>query len=253
MAADITVVLNCHNEGRLVHATVRSVAAAIEKAESVGLEVEWLIVQDNASPDLLSYFDTNLPPAAKVMQVSLGDPGLARNAAAQAATGKYLTFVDGDDLFSSDWLARAHHFVQHFPKKCVVRSEWKIYFEGDNLFIRNVDQESLDFSLGTFMEHCDWNSFAFAERETYLRIPFQATDRVNGFGFEDNAWSCEIVAAGILNKVLPGTIHAIRIKTWKSSQNAGSLAEGCMVLPNSLFNVAYQNLNSKQKEPGARA
>jgi glycosyltransferase involved in cell wall biosynthesis len=241
MDSDITVILNCHSEGRLTHATTQSISAAIERAESAGLKVEWLIVQDNASPDLKQYFDRYLPAKAQLLPVSCGDPGIARNLAAQAARGKYLTYIDGDDLFSSNWLVGAHHFITHYPRKCVVRTEWKIYFEGDNLFIRNTDQESLGFSIGTLLEFCDWNPVAFAERETFLSVPYKKTDHQNGFGFEDNTWACDIIAAGFVNKVLPGTIHALRVKTWKVSQQATNVANGCLAIPSSLYDMAYQS------------
>jgi glycosyltransferase involved in cell wall biosynthesis len=241
MNVDVTVVLNCHNEGRLVHATVRSIEAAIFEAEKVGLNIEWIVAQDKPSTDLLDYFKLQRPAKATLAAFDFGDPGLARNASAEMAQGKYVTFIDGDDLISSNWISGAHHFLTNFPKKCVVRSEWKIYFEGLNLFIRNIDQESLEFSLPVLMEFCDWNSLSFAERSTYLEVPFQKTDRLNGFGFEDNTWSCDTVAAGYVNKVLPRTIHAIRIKSWKTSQHATNLTANCVALPSKLFNFAWQS------------
>jgi glycosyltransferase involved in cell wall biosynthesis len=253
MATDITVVLNCHNEGRLVHATVQSIQNAILEAETVGLKVDWLIAQDSPSEDLLEYFDQAKILRAQMLRLSCSDPGLARNAAVAAAQSKYITFIDGDDLISSNWLAAAHHFSENFPKRSIVRSEWKIYFEGMNLYIRNIDQESLEFSLPVLLEYCDWNSLAFAERETYLAVPFLKTDRINGFGFEDNTWSCDTVAAGFVNKVLPGTIHAIRVKTWKKSQHASNVADSRLALPSKLFQIVYQKGFNETTSPGTAA
>jgi glycosyltransferase involved in cell wall biosynthesis len=240
MSIDVTIILNCHDEGRLVHATVRSIQAAIAEAEKANLQVEWLVAQDNPSKDLLHYFDQHKLSTARFVVLNCEDPGLARNAAIAIAQGKYVTLIDGDDLISSNWIAAAHHFSTNFPKRSIVRSEWKIYFEGLDLYIRNIDQESLEFSLPVLLEYCDWNSLAFAERETYLQIPFQATDRVNGFGFEDNTWSCDTVAAGFVNKVLPRTIHGIRVKTWKPSQHAMNLSDSRLALPSKLFDLAFQ-------------
>ena len=53
---DISVIVTAHNEGRLVHQTMRSILQAIDKAENTGIMCEIIAVLDKPTSETLQYF-----------------------------------------------------------------------------------------------------------------------------------------------------------------------------------------------------
>lgn len=240
MKPDISVIVVAHAEGRLIHATVQSVESAIARAHRDGLAIEWLFVLDRPTEDLVKYLHDRQPLRSSVIELNCGDLGLARNAGAQATQGKYISFIDGDDIWGSNWLVAAFEFAKRFENRCVLHPELRVTFEKETFFTRNVDQESAEFCRDSLMEHNYWNPSAFALRQTYLQHPFCALDLENGLGYEDWYWNCETVAAGYVHKVVPETIHGLRYKSWKGSLTVKTVSQNCVLTPNSLFALAYQ-------------
>src|SRR4051812_29805995 len=104
-AFDVSVAINLHAEGRLAHATARSVKRAIDAAQVVGLSVEVMAVLDNPDSATVDYVDRVLPGVLsglplRVLRVENGDAGLSRNDAANAARSPLIAFIDGDNLMS---------------------------------------------------------------------------------------------------------------------------------------------------------
>lgn len=99
---DISIILNCHAEGLLLHRTVIAIEKMRKHARENGLTTEVRVVLDNPSKDTLAYFDTRPVFDYKISRVSFGDLGLSRNFGVQQASGKYIALHDGDDLFSQN-------------------------------------------------------------------------------------------------------------------------------------------------------
>jgi glycosyltransferase involved in cell wall biosynthesis len=242
---DISAILTCHAEGWLTHATKRSVEAAVAHAEKAGLNVEWLIVCDRPTADMLEYLSAHMPANARLETVDVGDPGCARNEAMALVSGKYLSFIDGDDIWSANWLSEAYRFAERYSKQCVVHCDLKVFFEREQFMAYNIDQESQEFKIDGLFEHNFWNPSCLALREVFLEHPYAKSDLANGLGYEDWYWNYEIVAAGILHKVAPGTVHGIRIKTWRPSQEGSSNALNCVTMPTKFFDLAFQTARAK--------
>src|SRR5262249_42049416 len=117
---DISLVINAHTEGRLLHPTVRSALNAIEYASGDSLSVVLLIVLDRPDPATREYCPRYLAPQARVLEVSVKDPGLARNAGVEAAGGRYTAFLDGDDLFGRNWLLAAYRAISADTRELVL-------------------------------------------------------------------------------------------------------------------------------------
>ena len=49
-------------------------------------------------------------------------------------------------------------------------------------------------------------------RDLHLRHPYRAADRSRGFGVEDWPWHMETLWAGLPHRVVPETVHLIRVK-----------------------------------------
>jgi len=212
-AADVTIIVNAHSEGLLIHRTVRSVLAAAECAEAAGIRCELLAVLDSADSATRRYFDSGLGQCFTRHDVTLRDLGGARNHGVAEASGRYVAFVDGDDLVSRNWIRDAFRFYENRAEGtpgCVLHPELNVVFGTECTIFHHVDQESPEFDIGTLVVANYWTALAFARRSDLLALPYRPTLKGSGFGFEDWDWNCLAISAGLVHKVVPGTYHFIR-------------------------------------------
>lgn len=100
------MVIPAYNEARYLPATI----AAVRRAEArLGEPVE-IIVGDNASTDGTAAVAASL--GARVVPVSIRCISVVRNTAAAHATGRYLVFVDADDLMSENLLVEVKRVLE---------------------------------------------------------------------------------------------------------------------------------------------
>lgn len=104
-----SVVVPLFNKAEFVVDTVKSILAQ----EIVDLEV---IVIDDGSTDDGAYRLTSITdPRLKVLTQSNGGVSVARNAGIAHARGKFISFLDADDLWSPDHLSRVEELINSDP------------------------------------------------------------------------------------------------------------------------------------------
>jgi glycosyltransferase involved in cell wall biosynthesis len=209
---DITAVLNVHREGSLARGSLRSIGGARQAAEAAGLSVEVLAVadcSDRATLDVLAE-----AAEVEVLETTVDDLGLARNAGAAAAVGRYIAFLDGDDLWGPRWLLAAYQAAEAGSCSVVWHPEASLYFgpEHEPYWLVHPDMATTEGDWVTLGLRNQWTSPSFALRDTYLRMPYRRTDLAAGFGKEDWSWNSEVVSHGYVHKPVPGTIHLIRMR-----------------------------------------
>jgi glycosyltransferase involved in cell wall biosynthesis len=210
--SDITAVLNVHREGNLARGSLLSLAMARQAAAAAGLSVEVLAIadcSDRATLDLLAGAE-----GVQVVETDVDDLGMARNVGVATAAGRYLAFLDGDDLWGPNWLRAAYQAATAESRAVVWHPEANLYFGGaeEPYWLLHPDIETVEGDWVTLGMRNQWTSLSFASRDTYLRIPFRRTDLAAGFGKEDWSWNSEVVAQGYLHKPVPGTAHLIRVQ-----------------------------------------
>lgn len=202
----ITAILNAHTEGVLLGPSLSSFLVAIATARAAGLTVEGMIVLDR--PDGTTQAQAASAPAEiRIIEIDVGDPGLARNAGANGAVGNYVAYLDGDDLWSSNWLRDAHAFSTMQSAPMIAHSQIDIIFGNENALWIHVDSDNEKFNFDYLRFNNYWNAMAFAPRDILQRFPFARTDLASGFGHEDWHWNCATYAAGIHHRPVPGTVH----------------------------------------------
>jgi len=203
---DITVILTAHAEGLLAAPAGRSAQAAIALAESAGLRCETVVVLDRADQLTRSVLLEVFGRTARFLETDEGDPGQARNRGTEAAWGTFSTFLDGDDLWSENWLTAAH--AQASTRPDAVHQCACIFRFGNNrhLFWHSDSENALcDLSFLDWSNY--WDSMSFARTTLYREFPFKPNDLELGFGHEDWHWSAWTIAEGIPHKPVPGTLH----------------------------------------------
>ena len=209
-AVDISCIILFHAEDLIAHRTLRGIRRATDYCENKSLHVERVCVLDNATSltrDIALKSAPNL-----IVETSLGDPGLARNAGVRRASGKYVAFVDGDDFVSANWLYNAYLQMEATSREVVLHPEVVLAFGKIQFCWRHMSQDSPKCRVGNLLCFNYWNSAAFLRRETCIRIPYAATPAKSGFGYEDWHWNTLLVAGGVKHEVVSGTAHFNRMK-----------------------------------------
>lgn len=214
MTIDISAIINFHDEGRLAQTSLLSAARARAFAERQGLHIETIAVLDRPDDETLKYL-TGMEGLDQLLQVSHGDPALARNSGVHAARGEWIAFLDGDDMWGENWLAAAHAFAERDKRPIIMHPQVSLYFGEQSQLSIHVDMEDEDFDLLSLAMENYWTVLAFARRSTYAAIPFSPRDPACKIGFEDWSWNWETISHGFIHKSVPNTMHAVRM--WKKS------------------------------------
>ena len=239
---DVTAVVTVHREGLLLKPTLDSLAQSVESAKRAGITTEILIVMDRPDPltaDMVErYKRRNVD--ARVFTSNTGDVGMSRNFAAGNAAGKYVAFLDGDDLWGKSWLSKAFRTMEVEKREVILHPEINVYFGRDPHVFVHIDMEDPKFDIAGLALTNYWTSLCFTKRDFLLHNPYPASNLGEQIGFEDWSWNLASIAGGALHKVVPGTGHAIRMK--HASLLRQTHSAGCMAAPSDVFIQVLQNM-----------
>jgi hypothetical protein len=104
---DITVTVNFHREGEFAVPALASLSDLVNAARRAGLAVETQAILDRSNELTRHILATRGQWLDAVEDVSFGDLGLSRNAGTRLSHGRFLAFLDGDDLWGEQWLRAA--------------------------------------------------------------------------------------------------------------------------------------------------
>jgi glycosyltransferase involved in cell wall biosynthesis len=209
-----------HREGRLAHVSLNSIERTLNRANKAKLNVETILVLDNADAETRRAVIEHPFRRAhdQVIEVSHGDLASSRNEAISLSRGACVAILDGDDLYSANWLELAHAAHQAEDGRHIYHPEITVSFDAIQNYNFTVDQRSSQFDAKNLLMTNYWCSCTFASRQVFLDHPYVPKDGPDcGFGFEDWHWNCETVASGLEHWIVPGSALFYRRK------RAGSL------------------------------
>lgn len=234
MNYDVSAVLVAHREGWMAYPSLTSLSLAKRHAEKNNISVEIIIILDRTDSITNEYIKANCPADARLEYIDEGDASASRNHGVSIAKGDFIAFLDGDDLWSENWLKEAYRMASKSERKAVYHPQINILFDQEDLLLFRRDCEDPEFKLD-FLNHVSyWSSLSFAKKEIYQQFPYQNNNLKNGFGYEDWQWSCETINNGFLHKIVPCTTHYTRRKKINSLQTKMATS-GCLMLPSKLF------------------
>ena len=239
----LSAIATFHKEGVLAHATLRSYAKSREVARANGLEVEFVLVLDCADSVTRDFVQRHpdLDGSEKLIEISVGDPALSRNAGIMAATAPYICTLDGDDLISTRYFLSHMQEALRLEGRFVLHPEIVLSFGMYSAFNWQVDQTGQYFDRNSLLSINPWISAAFAHRSIYEEVPFVACyPSTTGFGYEDWYWNCEAVSKGVVHRLAWGTVYFYRRK-WIGSRNEISNALKTVIPKTSLFDFAVND------------
>ena len=229
---DVTIIVNAHKEYILLYKTLMSVSTAKRFAEKNGLLVEVIIVLDSPDDymrDLVQNYSRNAELGVnRVIEISVGSLGVARNIGVENAQGSYLGFMDGDDLCSEGWIYKCYEACMA-NTNYIAHSEVCLFFEKDPHWWFHTDQREDGFDVKQLLVHNYWIALSFASKEIYEKVPYHPFNPGSGLGFEDWHWNCETVKYGYKHIAVKGTIHYIRKKEFVQSLNFQAAVSNCLI------------------------
>jgi glycosyltransferase involved in cell wall biosynthesis len=242
---DVTVTITFYREGTLAVPSLASAAHLVAVTRASGISVEAIAVLDCSDEQTRRIVAAKGAWLDKIMEVDCDDLSMTRNFCAQSAAGKYLAFLDGDDLWGADWLRLAYiaatsatslgDVIWH-PEILYLFAETDLdrTFAGSaplsaakSEFVVQRSSDDPDFDRNALLLTNLWSANAFASRELHLRYPYKAYDRKKGFGIEDWSWNLETIFSGIPHRIVPGSVHLIRLKD-QGSLNAKNELDGLL-------------------------
>jgi glycosyltransferase involved in cell wall biosynthesis len=230
--AAITTIINVSSEGSIARATIESALLTAQYARDRGVEVETLIIADRPTPDTraaFAFYETR----ATIVEIDVGDLGLARNYGASTAEGEFIGFLDGDDLWSKQWLCRALS-VARDDDRIIVHPQYNIVFgNGEDHIYEHTSMTENRFDRRYLIFDNYWTSSSFSRKATYLAVPYSRNEIEQGFGFEDWKWNRDTVRAKYRHVVAHDTFHLIRRR--HQSLRARSNLANCLPKPSPRF------------------
>lgn len=233
----VSAVVTFHRERELAVPTLHAIERARRFAEARGLEVELVMTLDGGDAETEQAVISH--PAFRagdaLHRVEMFDLSLCRNYAIEHSRGEFVATLDGDDLFSENWLAAAaENIVDHgaltivHPQLMIAFGTWQAYWE-------QIDQTDARFLPETLMSFNHWNACAVARREVFVRCPYvYARVGETGFGFEDWHWNCETISMGYVHRVAQRTFRLERRKA-QGSLNIAHQSHAAILRPSAFF------------------
>ena len=125
----VSVVIPTYNRAELLKEAINSVLSQEGLDEDFAIEV---IVVDDASVDATSEIVIQYPQVKYIRLAKNSGVSCALNAGIKASAGKYVAFLDDDDLFLSCRLKSHIPFMEAHPELGVVYSQFRIEAEGQS-------------------------------------------------------------------------------------------------------------------------
>jgi glycosyltransferase involved in cell wall biosynthesis len=203
--SSISTIITTHGEGELLIVSVQSCNDAVKQVESLGVSVEKFLVMDRPTKETRKAVD-ECGASFTVIERDYGDQGLVRNDMVGIAKGDYIAFLDGDDLWSENWLADAYNKAQELGYDCVLYPEFNWYFEGSNNILCQIDESREWFDYEQLRAVNLWDALCFCPRKVYKENPFIQRNIKEGFAYEDWHWNRQIFEASIPQRIVEDTI-----------------------------------------------
>lgn len=244
---ELSVIVTAHNEGALLHRTLRSVDASLSLLKGVPTEVA--VVADKPDDATDRYLAVAERAGRLVHRVGAGGAGAARNAGLQLARGRLVAMVDGDDLLSHRWLSLAVNLLRAAPPdNTIAHPELVLSFGDQEVLATHFSSDDPFVDPFELAELNLWTTTVVATRELLLRVPFQEPVQTGAF-HEDWHWCCEVIAAGASFRVVPQSCYFYR-------RRGGSLMDSraeALFMASSLFSVSSVDRMTERGTAAPRA
>jgi hypothetical protein len=209
MTPDLTVVLTAHDETAVCGPTLRAADVAVAAARARGYEVQTIVGLDAPSPATTAYFEQPRFGHWERHVLHEQDLGRVRNQLVSRCEGRFVAFLDADDLFSENWLAEGVACLdaaERRGERAIAHPELNVVFDGSRSVYVNIPQGSPLFTPHYLYVRHYYDSLCLAPRAAHQQVPYGTRDVRNGLSYQDFQWTIETMAAGWRHVVVRDTI-----------------------------------------------
>ncbi len=138
----VSVVIPTYNQGKYIPKTIESVLNQTYK------DFETIVVIDGSTDDTREQIK-KYEPKIKIIEQERSERAVARNTGIKHTCGKYIAFVDSDDIWKSDKLQRQVEVLDTYPEDVLVYSaSQRIDSEGNE--IKSARRQKQGYSGNVF-------------------------------------------------------------------------------------------------------
>jgi glycosyltransferase involved in cell wall biosynthesis len=206
---DLTLVVTVHDETVVCGPSMHSADLAVAEARGRDYAVETIIALDAVTPAAAEYFHQSRFDHWQRCEMHEGDLGRVRNAIVPQTKGRYIAFLDADDLFSENWLAEgvaALNAAAERGERAIAHPELNVLFDAKKSIRQNVDSSSPLFCpYMLYVRNC-YDSLCISPREAHLAVPYVHRDIPNGLSYQDWQFAIETLSRGWRHLVVQDTI-----------------------------------------------
>lgn len=211
---EISLIATFHSEGNIAHKTLQNIQQLVAPLKKEGIAYEVILHADNPDAATWEYLSSyNDKEHFRVFRNSFGNPSDSRNFCAQQSKGRFLVFIDGDDLYSPQWVIDGYHLLRKSSAPIVYHVEYDISFgrteEAPRLWHMS-DALTDDEDIAYMFTRNRWSAGTILPRQVALDFPYKASRK--GFGYEDWVFNMDTRHAGIKHKVVPGSVKFYRVR-----------------------------------------
>ena len=206
---DLSLVVTVHSETLVCGPTMDSADKAVAAAREAGYVVQTVVALDRATEQATSYFAQPDFDHWERWPMEEGDLGRVRNAVVPRTEGRYVAFLDADDLFSENWLASGIARLDEArarDERVIAHPELIITFDGGLGLHQNIDQASPLFTPYFMYLRNPYDSLCLTPREAHLEVPYVHRDIPNGLSWQDWQFGVETMAQGWEHVLVTDTI-----------------------------------------------
>ena len=233
----IECVINAHNEGSLLLSALKSAQLAAIEVEKIEVRVAITVIVDAGSPETL-IAARSFGESATVKEVNFRDLASSRNFAVSESDADYCAFLDGDDMWSPNWLLECMKFYLSGKSDVILHPEINVHFSGHKFgavrVFRHLNTINGELDPFVLADQNVWSALSFSSRNIYKSLPYLRADLANGVGFEDWSFNISSINSGYSHLVVPGTAHFIR-ESNKNSMKRLHAKNGATYLSRSIW------------------
>lgn len=196
---DLSLILTAHDETLVSGPTIAAAEAAVACAEAAGHTVEKIVVLDNATPETRSWYGQPALESWLRLNYTEGDLGRVRNAVLPKSNGRFIAFLDADDIFSENWLREGVSRLKAAEEagdRVIAHPELNWLFDGAHSVYHKPDQDDPLFTPWHFYAMNYYDSLCMTPRQAHLDHPYIHRDIPAGLSFQDWYFSIDTMAAG---------------------------------------------------------
>lgn len=206
---DLTLIVTAHDETLVAGPTMTAADVAVAAAREAGYTVETIIALDNATDATTEYFGQSCFDHWQRWTMDEGDLGRVRNALVPRTSGRFIAFLDADDLFSENWLADGVGVLTAAAERgerIIAHPEVNLIFDGTKFLYQNIDQDSPLFTPYYLYAANGYDSLCLTPREAHLDVPYVSRNIPNGLSYQDWQFAVQTMARGWKHVVVRDTI-----------------------------------------------